>query len=498
MKKYLWIAVFFMTNLCFAQPDTNLPKSSTDNNLMIQLVDSKLANVNNKLTAVEQSNKADIADLKARTDEKLADKFKQLDDKSVYVGWWLNVLAIWLTLIGLLAPIGAFLLNRKIDKNIKDSQALLDKEIKKIEGKSQEANTLTKLIQDNHQKSEKLTKNQEEMRAKPPTEVNEQNKQDIERINEILSEKPESQLTAQDWFIRGLNAHNQQDYYAAITYFSNAIKLNNDEVLNSPIYSNRGATKFKLGLNNDAIRDYDKSIELDNKHYPAYFNRAIVNRELKNNKSALRDYDKVIELKPNFYGAYNNRGVVKSDLGDYAGAISDYNKAIQLDKNDADGYNNRGVTYNKLEQYNKALSDFNQAIELNPNKPDAYINRGTIKSKLGQNEEAISDFDKAIKINPNNVELYNSRGVMLLKLQQYDNAIQDYDKAIELDPKNVGAYFNKACAYALMKNKNEALNWLEKALQLDYSVENVLKDEDWKNYLDDVDFKNLIAKYNKQ
>jgi hypothetical protein len=39
---------------------------------------------------------------------------------------------------------------------------------------------------------------------------------------------------------------------------------------------------------------------------------------------------------------------------------------------------------------------------------------------------------------------------------------------------------------------------LGKALQLGYSVEEVLKDEDWKNYSDDQDFKNLIAKYAKQ
>jgi hypothetical protein len=67
-----------------------------------------------------------------------------------------------------------------------------------------------------------------------------------------------------------------------------------------------------------------------------------------------------------------------------------------------------------------------------------------------------------------------------------------------LNPKDSGVYFNKACAYALMKNKTEALNWLDKSLQLDYSVENVLKNKDWKNYLDDNEFKILIAKYNKQ
>jgi hypothetical protein len=86
MKKYLWVVLFFITNLGFAQPSVDLTKSNTDNNLLIQLMDSKLANIDNKLTAVEQSNKDGIADLKARVDEKLADKFKQLNDKGVYAG----------------------------------------------------------------------------------------------------------------------------------------------------------------------------------------------------------------------------------------------------------------------------------------------------------------------------------------------------------------------------------------------------------------------------
>lgn len=496
MKKYLWIVLFFVTTLCFAQPSAAINQSNTDNNLVIQLVDSKLVGLDSKITMVAQSNQDGIADLKARTDEKLADKFKQLDDRSGLIDRWLSVVGILLTFFGLMIPLGALLFSRKIDENIKDSQAILERETKQaveqIASKVKEADKLINKIKENHQESEKLKTGQEETSSKPPLI-----KLSKQGMNNVSTEKPENQLAANDWLIRGLNAHSKQEYHAAITYFNNAIKLSNNKVLNSQIYSNRGVAKFKLGLNNDAIKDYDKAIQLDDKNYPAYFNRAIVNRMLENNELALKDYDKAIELNPHKPDAYINRGVVKSDLGDYAGSVLDYNQAIQLDKNDADGYNNRGLVHFKLEDYDKALSDLDKAIMLNPNKPDAYINRGAVKSKIGQNQEAISDYDQAVRINPNNIEFYNNRGVTLIKLQRYDDAIKDYDQAIKLAPKNVKAYFNKACVYALMKNKPEALNWLEKALQLDYSVADVIKDEDWKIYLDDADFKNLIAKYNK-
>lgn len=469
MKKYLWIILFFVTTLSFAQPNAAINQANADNNLVIQLVDSKLVNFDNKIAAVAQSNQDGIADLKARTDEKLADKFKQLDDKSGYVGWWLNVLGIWLTLIGLLAPIGAFLLNRKIDKNIKDSQIILGRETKQaveqIENKLKEADKLVAEMKGFHRNAEISVSEIEGLANKVNNDsLTPEDIQKLENDSNDLKSIPENELTASDWFIRGLNAQEQKDHYEAITYYNKVIQLNKKEDLNSPVYSNRGVAKFKLGLYHDAIKDYDLAIKLSDRNYQAYFNRALANKKLEDNKLALKDYDKAIEVNPHSSDAYNNRGVIKFDLGNYDGAIADYNKAIQLNENDADGYNNRGLVHFKLEDYSKALSDFSQAIKLNQSKPDAYINRGALKSKLGQNEEAI----------------------------------KDYDKAIKLDSKSVGAYYNKARAYELMKNKMEALNWLEKALQLDYLVKDVLKDEDWKDYLDDTDFKDLIAKYNKQ
>jgi Flp pilus assembly protein TadD len=49
-------------------------------------------------------------------------------------------------------------------------------------------------------------------------------------------------------------------------------------------------------------------------------------------KEALKEFDKAIELNPGYSPAYFNRGTIKADLGDFEGAHADFSKAKELDK----------------------------------------------------------------------------------------------------------------------------------------------------------------------
>lgn len=51
-----------------------------------------------------------------------------------------------------------------------------------------------------------------------------------------------------------------------------------------------------MGFFEDAIKDYDRAIELDNNYFEAYFNRANAEYSLKMYKEALKDYKKALEL----------------------------------------------------------------------------------------------------------------------------------------------------------------------------------------------------------
>lgn len=83
------------------------------------------------------------------------------------------------------------------------------------------------------------------------------------------------------------------------------------------------------------IEDYPERAE-------GYFCRGTSKNKLGRYKEAIKDYDKAVDLAPRDTNAFNNRGSAKDKLGQHKEAISDFNRAIEINPNDADYYYNRG------------------------------------------------------------------------------------------------------------------------------------------------------------
>ena len=102
-----------------------------------------------------------------------------------------------------------------------------------------------------------------------------------------------------------------------------------------------------------------------------------------NYNQAIKDYDKAIELKPNYAYAYNNRGIAYNKKGNYDQAIKDYDEAISLNPNYADACNNRENVYDnfKLPSMNEveALINKNKTPQatIQPNHVDKVQENGT-------------------------------------------------------------------------------------------------------------------------
>ena len=56
----------------------------------------------------------------------------------------------------------------------------------------------------------------------------------------------------------------------------------------------------------------------------------IVKLQLKQYHAAIKDYDKTIELDPKYADAYYNRGEAKASLNQHAAATRDYQTALRL------------------------------------------------------------------------------------------------------------------------------------------------------------------------
>jgi len=177
-------------------------------------------------------------------------------------------------------------------------------------------------------------------------------------------------------------------------------------------------------------------------------------------------------------------------------------------------FNDWGVTLSDLVKVNNdenlfklAFEKYETASKLNPNNDRIFYNWGTALSSLAKNKNhdenlynlAFQKYETALELNPKMMDTLYNWGISLFNLAKinndenlYNQALEKLNKAVELG----GDSYNLACLYSIKKEKDKALELLEKCLQnKEIKVDNIIRDEDWDNFKDDEDFKEIIKKY---
>jgi len=90
---------------------------------------------------------------------------------------------------------------------------------------------------------------------------------------------------------------------------------------------------------------------------------------------AISDFNKSIEINPSYAGAYNNRGLAYCNKGQYDQAISDYNKALEINPAYADAYYNRANAYYSRGDYAKSWDDVKRAQNLGYQVSPEFLNK---------------------------------------------------------------------------------------------------------------------------
>ena len=96
------------------------------------------------------------------------------------------------------------------------------------------------------------------------------------------------------------------------------------------IWNILGASSSKLGMFDEAIDAYKKTILLKPDYAEAYSNMGVAFRNQGKLDEAIDAYKKAISFNPNYAEAYNNMGVALKDQGKFEEAIDSYKKSISL------------------------------------------------------------------------------------------------------------------------------------------------------------------------
>ncbi|ORY83781.1 hypothetical protein BCR37DRAFT_378765 [Protomyces lactucae-debilis] len=192
-------------------------------------------------------------------------------------------------------------------------------------------------------------------------------------------------------------------------------------------------------------------------------------------ESAMRDVNRSLELQPTLTNSLVKRASMHMEMGDRNRTLADFDKAIDINPEDPDIYYHRGQCNFILQDYATAAKDYQKSIDLDPDFVFSHVQLGVSQYKLGSIPSSMSTFRRSLVKFPESAEVYNYFGELLLDQGKFEEAVDKFDTAISLEraqnsraAPNVMPLINKAlCMYQWKKDIFQAEELCRKALMLD-------------------------------
>ena len=130
------------------------------------------------------------------------------------------------------------------------------------------------------------------------------------------------------------------------------------------------------------------------------YNKAFSLSSLGHLEDAIKCYEKVLELEEDNSDALNNMGVCHRKLGRLPEALESYERAAKANPHNAAAWSNKGNCLYTMGRFADALVALNKAIEIDPLNESGWLNKGLVEERLGLRSEAASSFKAFLDLNP--------------------------------------------------------------------------------------------------
>lgn len=117
---------------------------------------------------------------------------------------------------------------------------------------------------------------------------------------------------------------------------------------------------------------------------------------------ALRSYQKSVDILDDNFESWYNMGVVYNQLGSPENALLTFRKTVSISPTYANAWNNIGVHYFNKNLYDSAQVNFQRAYDINPDDGNTVANMGLIYHNRGDLPAAISWYLKGLQLEPTN------------------------------------------------------------------------------------------------
>jgi tetratricopeptide (TPR) repeat protein len=238
---------------------------------------------------------------------------------------------------------------------------------------------------------------------------------------------------------------------------------------------------FSKGRYEDAVQQFQRSLDLDHNNDEALRSLAAAYQKLGNAAAAEEAYRKAITLRPNYWGVYSAFGTFYYNQARYSDAVGMFNKTIELAPLYYNGYSNLGAMYLLLGKYPEAVKALTRSIALRPTA-DSYGNLGTVYFYMRRYADSADSLQQALKIDPNDWLNWGNLGDTLFQIparraeakSAYQKAIDLANARLEVNPRDALTLAFTADYCAMLDREVQAREKLARALETAPSDADVL------------------------
>ena len=193
-------------------------------------------------------------------------------------------------------------------------------------------------------------------------------------------------------------------------HLSEAIRLS--PVFRADLHSARGGWLAEHGRLEDALREYDRVLEVQPKHPGARNNRSVALYQMGRAEEAIAALEAVIADHPKHADAYNNLAAIGIHRRDWPAVERRSRQALELDDTMPSAWNNLAVALEEQDRLSAAEGAYDRALELAPDYWQARFNRGVLLRKSDRPAEAAQELETVLQERPGVPDIHLELGTL--------------------------------------------------------------------------------------
>jgi len=230
------------------------------------------------------------------------------------------------------------------------------------------------------------------------------------------------------------------DIERAQGYVENALRLDPSSSL---LHFTRGEILYHRGLNEDALRALERSVELNAENYDALYLMGFVLGDLGRHSDAQSATRRAVRLNPSLSRAHANLSLETSRATPVPTPDA---RELQVASDGQLAHYNLGLAFRSKGYFAEALREYGVALERGEARDLVLQSMAEMHLLMHQPKDALVVYEELLTRQAESPKLWNERGVALHQEGRYGEAQESYRRSLGCDPKYAIAHNNLGVA----------------------------------------------------